>query len=415
MKRKYIGLIVFTIIISCLFIGNISAYSCIYEGGDLDPNGLGDIQNSDGEESIELEVNTKDNSIEVIPSSGLNRNKLTDDGEATLPIFDEFLDDNFKKDDYIKQTKNRCPSQINVMIVHVPSFGDDGWYTAVLLNDDMIYSSSKLKTGIDMAEKYDNDDFKDYDFCIDEKGRYDCFYNNNDNIASWKLNESKSDKPAIDLSLSCTVYKKYFGKDYSKLKYITEDNKKYIELDNSKNKEIDRVTDKSQYGNYGLYYLYSYYNENCKKNNKNSKCKEVMTSFNSNETMLSNFCKNIINKRDYGSACMQECLDLNATLYKLTREDKSGACHLSDQIIAFIYNILKWVKYIAPVLVIILGILDFVKALAAQDDDAMKKAQGKFVKRMIAAVLLFLLPLIIDYVLSVFHLVNDSCNINKIF
>ena len=70
---------------------------------------------------------------------------------------------------------------------------------------------------------------------------------------------------------------------------------------------------------------------------------------------------------------------------------------------------------LAPVLVIILGILDFVKALAAQDDDAMKKAQGKFVKRLIAAVVLFLLPLIIDYVLSVFNLVDDTCSINTIF
>ena len=120
-----------------------------------------------------------------------------------------------------------------------------------------------------------------------------------------------------------------------------------------------------------------------------------------------------MNYSNYEYSCINLCLNINDDLPESLSSPKD--CGLSARIIAFIYNILKWVKYITPVLVIILGILDFVKALAAQDDDAMKKAQGKFVKRLIAAVLLFLLPLIIDYVLSVFHLVNDSCNINEIF
>ena len=144
---------------------------------------------------------------------------------------------------------------------------------------------------------------------------------------------------------------------------------------------------------------------------------------NNAKIQMQSFCKQKLSNSNYtkNNRCLLECLTLNDKLAELegklcdSKNDQDcNDCGLSDQIIAFIYNILKWVKYIAPVLVIILGILDFVKALAAQDDDAMKKAQGKFVKRLIAAVLLFLLPLIIDYVLSVFHF-NDSCNINEIF
>ena len=151
------------------------------------------------------------------------------------------------------------------------------------------------------------------------------------------------------------------------------------------------------------------------KNKDYSKAKNL-------ELMVKQMCNSVMQTHNYTtSICLKKCLNMAEDIHEIKKSngidvaDSSYDCVLSAQIIAFIYNILKWVKYIAPVLVIILGILDFVKALAAQDDDAMKKAQGKFVKRLIAAVLLFLLPLIIDYVLSVFHLVNDSCNINEIF
>lgn len=155
-------------------------------------------------------------------------------------------------------------------------------------------------------------------------------------------------------------------------------------------------------------------------------CKsENVSNVKKSEDEIKDQCRTILSKYDYAGAqkgCMEECFNIReklneykkgTDLYENLNEDRE--CFMSDEIIAFIYNVLKWVKYIAPVLVIILGILDFVKALAAQDDDAMKKAQGKFVKRLVAAVLLFLLPLIIDYVLSVFNLVKDSCDINKIF
>jgi large-conductance mechanosensitive channel len=56
---------------------------------------------------------------------------------------------------------------------------------------------------------------------------------------------------------------------------------------------------------------------------------------------------------------------------------------------------------IAPILVIVLGGLDFAKASLQSDEDAIKKAGINFGKRLIAAVLLFLLPLIINIVLEI--------------
>ena len=114
---------------------------------------------------------------------------------------------------------------------------------------------------------------------------------------------------------------------------------------------------------------------------------------------------------------MTNCLSLESDLetYLLNKSIGEDKCALTVSIITFISNILKWAKYIAPILVIILSILDFIKAIAAQNDDDMKKAQGKFVKRLIVAALLFLLPLIINFMLKTFGLYNSACDISNLF
>ena len=48
-------------------------------------------------------------------------------------------------------------------------------------------------------------------------------------------------------------------------------------------------------------------------------------------------------------------------------------------------------------------------------DDDMKKAQGKFVKRLMVAALLFLLPLIINFMLKTFGLYSSECDISDLF
>lgn len=70
-----------------------------------------------------------------------------------------------------------------------------------------------------------------------------------------------------------------------------------------------------------------------------------------------------------------------------------------------IQTILNYIKVIGPILVVILSSFDFVKVIWTSDDENMKKAQQKLAKRLVAAVLLFLLPLLIDIM---FNLINDS-------
>lgn len=75
-----------------------------------------------------------------------------------------------------------------------------------------------------------------------------------------------------------------------------------------------------------------------------------------------------------------------------------------------IQTALNYIKIIGPVLVIILSMLEFIKAIATSDEDAMKKAQSRLVVRLIAVVVLFLLPFLVGEVLKLINgLSNPTC------
>ena len=81
-----------------------------------------------------------------------------------------------------------------------------------------------------------------------------------------------------------------------------------------------------------------------------------------------------------------------------------GCAVIPDEIREWINSTLNLVKYIALVLVIVLGILDFIKAAASGEADQMKKSGSSFLKRIIAVVILFLLPLIVELVLNLIEI-----------
>ena len=53
------------------------------------------------------------------------------------------------------------------------------------------------------------------------------------------------------------------------------------------------------------------------------------------------------------------------------------------------------IQVFVPVILVIMGSIDFVKSLASQKDDEMKKGQQTFVKRLITAVLIFFIVAIV--------------------
>lgn len=69
---------------------------------------------------------------------------------------------------------------------------------------------------------------------------------------------------------------------------------------------------------------------------------------------------------------------------------------------------LNFVKYIALVLVIVLGTIDFIKAAGSGEPDAMKKAGQTFIKRVVAVIILFLLPMIVELILNLINLYGST-------
>lgn len=71
------------------------------------------------------------------------------------------------------------------------------------------------------------------------------------------------------------------------------------------------------------------------------------------------------------------------------------------------------IRYIAIILLIVLTIMDFASAVASQDNDILKKATTKAIKRAILCVIIFLLPTLIDFILQFIHDSSISDCINS--
>ena len=71
----------------------------------------------------------------------------------------------------------------------------------------------------------------------------------------------------------------------------------------------------------------------------------------------------------------------------------------------WINNAFMFAKYIGLALVVILTTMDFLKVVAGDKDDGLKNAFNRFIKRCIAVFLLFLTPVIINFV---FDILGDS-------
>ena len=66
----------------------------------------------------------------------------------------------------------------------------------------------------------------------------------------------------------------------------------------------------------------------------------------------------------------------------------------------FTSRMYDFLKILTPVIIIITGMLDIVKAVTAQKEDEMKKAQKKFVNRLIAGAVVFLVFVIVETVIN---------------
>ena len=75
----------------------------------------------------------------------------------------------------------------------------------------------------------------------------------------------------------------------------------------------------------------------------------------------------------------------------------------------FVFNLLK---YIAIVILFVFSIVEFGKAAISSDNDALKKAVQKTVKRLVICVIIFFLPQLINFIMELLGVIEDpTCGI----
>ena len=88
-------------------------------------------------------------------------------------------------------------------------------------------------------------------------------------------------------------------------------------------------------------------------------------------------------------------------LFILTEVTCGASGIVIDKIVPSItVTIVNAIKILVPILLIIFGMMDLMKAVTAGDEKVMKEAQGKLIKRAIYAVLVFLVIAIVQTVFS---------------
>ena len=73
---------------------------------------------------------------------------------------------------------------------------------------------------------------------------------------------------------------------------------------------------------------------------------------------------------------------------------------------------IKIIQIVVPILLILWGMLDLGKAVMAQKEEEIKKGQNTFIKRLVAAVIVFFVITIVKLVVSLFTNGDDQVNSN---
>lgn len=98
-------------------------------------------------------------------------------------------------------------------------------------------------------------------------------------------------------------------------------------------------------------------------------------------------------------------IDVDPLISDLNDPIKAGSCQeiIGEKGISILKLIKSIIQVIIPIMLIVLGSLDFGQAIFAGDENEMKKSQQKFIKRVIFSVAIFLIPVLLKVVLGIAH------------
>lgn len=101
-------------------------------------------------------------------------------------------------------------------------------------------------------------------------------------------------------------------------------------------------------------------------------------------------------------------------LEKMTVGDKVFSCEklLGDDFIDILNIIFTFIRVSTPIILIVLTMVDFMIAIVSEDGTKRLNDQfQKFIKRSIAAALVFLAPTIIDFILNITGITDGTCGL----
>lgn len=98
------------------------------------------------------------------------------------------------------------------------------------------------------------------------------------------------------------------------------------------------------------------------------------------------------------------------------KDDTDATCGFlgseNSKSVLLLKKVYGYIKILVPVLIVILSIIDFVKAVATGKDDDMKKGINKFAKRIIVAIIIILVPAIIKILIGVSGISNQYSGVS---
>lgn len=82
----------------------------------------------------------------------------------------------------------------------------------------------------------------------------------------------------------------------------------------------------------------------------------------------------------------------------------------SDELIEKINKVMNIIRIAVPIILVVFGMTDFLRATFSDSEDNMKKDRDRFIKRILAAIIVFLVPIFVDLVLRVSNVVWSNIN-----
>ncbi len=261
----------------------------------------------------------------------------------------------------------------------------------------------------DIDEIFQYDDPNDYSTLIDPSP----IYYNEYTAGKYYISKTKSDS-LWDNAISSTDSKKYLGFDFKDkvcalkpyiLELTNQDLNSELEFyDLNSNLSVNYTIEEIPCGTWGYSYTYSCNGDQC-ANNLPYEVKQKLSD-------VAYYCqgmyKNYSESSTISNKRIDECISFTEFYKDIVKnnviEDYSNSCGiLSKDIRDKLVWVLDIIKIAGPILAVGLGTLDFVKVVASGDaDKEMKSAFKRFGTRLIAAVLLFLVPVILAFLMDTF-------------